>query len=92
MEDMTVEFRFVILGAGSIAVKFADAVRKTRNCSLLEYEKRIMRAEVQLCTIAMKNERFLHAHYTLRQVCFQSFIGSFSGSYRLTKADPIFDV
>ena len=36
MEDMTVEFRFVILGAGSIAVKLADAVRKTRNCSLLD--------------------------------------------------------
>ena len=28
------EFRFVILGAGSIAVKFADAVRRTKNCAV----------------------------------------------------------
>ena len=38
----------------------------------------------------MKNDWFTHVHYTLGRTFFQSFIGSIIGSYRFTKADPIF--
>ena len=41
--------------------------------------------------IAVENEWFPHIHYTLRCACFQYIIGSFIGSYRLMKVDPISD-